>query len=45
MTEAARTVDAAVQASIHAGHFTYDLGGDMKCSAVGQKVVAAIKDL
>jgi isocitrate/isopropylmalate dehydrogenase len=41
-TAAAATVEKAVQAYLGRKAFTYDLGGTMKCSAVGDEVVKAI---
>ena len=42
MLEAAATVEKAVQDCVARKVFTYDLGGTMKCSAVGNEVVKAI---
>ena len=42
MVEAAATVEKAVQDCVARKAFTYDLGGTMKCSQVGDVVVKAI---
>lgn len=40
--DAAHTVEKAMAATVAARTFTYDLGGEHKCSAVGEAVVKAI---
>jgi 3-isopropylmalate dehydrogenase len=42
MIEASATVERAVQDCVARKVFTYDLGGTMKCSQVGQEVVKTI---
>jgi 3-isopropylmalate dehydrogenase len=43
MLAGATAVDAAVQQCLARRVFTYDLGGQHKCGAVGQEVAKAIK--
>jgi isocitrate/isopropylmalate dehydrogenase len=43
LSKAARHLDAAIADNIRQRHFTYDLGGSLKCSEVGARVAATIR--
>ncbi len=46
LREASRTVEAAVEATLREGkHLTYDLGGQARCSEVGDAVAKKVKAL